>query len=59
MEFKRYDSSAYQKARNMSGASLPDPSLEDTVYGILRFMERKRLILRVRELDRRLVSEVI
>ena len=59
MEFKRYDSSAYQKARNMSGASLPDPSLEDTVYGILRFMERKRLIRRVRELDRRLVSEVI
>ena len=59
MEFKRYDSSAYQKARNMSGASLPDPSLEDTVYGILRFMERKRLIRRVRELDRQLVSEVI
>jgi thioester reductase-like protein len=59
MEFKRYDSSAYQKARNMSGASLPDPSLEDTVYGILRFMERKRLIRRVRELDRPLVSEVI
>jgi phosphinothricin acetyltransferase len=45
-------------------------TVEDSVYvaegaqrlgigGILRFMERKRLIRRVRELDRRLVSEVI
>jgi hypothetical protein len=44
MEFKRYDSSCYQTARNASAWGKPDPSLEDTVNGILRFMQRKRII---------------
>jgi len=44
MEFKRYDSSSYQKARDASAAGIPDPSLEDTVNGILKFMHRKGII---------------
>lgn len=44
MEFKRYDSSIYQAARNASPHGQPDPSLEDTVAGILRFMERKDIL---------------
>jgi thioester reductase-like protein len=44
MEFKRYDSSCYQAARNASAWGLQDPSLEDTVNGILRFMQRKGII---------------
>jgi hypothetical protein len=44
MEFKRYDSSCYQAARNTSAWGKPDPSLEDTVKGILRFMQRKGII---------------
>lgn len=44
MEFKRYDSSCYQMARNASAWGKPDPSLEDTVNGILRFMQRKGII---------------
>src|ERR1700726_3151203 len=44
MEFKRYDSSCYQAARDASAWGLPDPSLEDTVDGILRFMQRKGII---------------
>jgi thioester reductase-like protein len=44
MEFKRYDSSCYQAARNASAWGKPDPSLEDTVNGILRFMQRKGII---------------
>jgi thioester reductase-like protein len=44
MEFKRYDSSSYQAARNASAWGQPDPSLEDTVNGILRFMHRKGII---------------
>ncbi|HUO13980.1 MAG TPA: thioester reductase domain-containing protein [Verrucomicrobiae bacterium] len=44
MEFKRYDSSCYQAARNASAWGNPDPSLEDTVNGILRFMQRKGII---------------
>jgi len=44
MEFKRYDSSCYQAARNVSQWGKPDPSLEDTVNGILRFMQRKGII---------------
>src|ERR1700728_1611935 len=44
MEFKRYDSSCYQAARNASAWGQPDPSLEDTVNGILRFMQRKGII---------------
>jgi thioester reductase-like protein len=44
MEFKRYESSTYQKARNASAWGRPDPSLEDTVKGILKFMNRKGII---------------
>ena len=44
MEFKRYDSSSYQKARDASAWGKPDPSLEDTVNGILKFMYRKGII---------------
>jgi hypothetical protein len=44
MEFKRYDSSCYQTARDASTWGKPDPSLEDTVNGILRFMQRKGII---------------
>jgi thioester reductase-like protein len=44
MEFKRYDSSCYQAARDASAWGRPDPSLEETVNGILRFMQRKGII---------------
>ena len=44
MEFKRYDSSTYQQARDASEWGKADPSLEDTVNGILRFMHRKGII---------------
>ena len=44
MEFKRYDNSSYQAARDASVWGRPDPSLEDTVNGILRFMQRKGII---------------
>jgi thioester reductase-like protein len=44
MEFKRYDNSSYQSARDMSAWGQPDPSLEETVHGILRFMQRKGII---------------
>ena len=44
MEFKRYDSSCYQAARNVSTWGQADPSLEETVNGILRFMQRKGII---------------
>jgi hypothetical protein len=44
MEFKRYESSCYQEARNASKWGIADPSLEDTVNGILKFMNRKGII---------------
>ena len=44
MEFKRYDSSSYQAARDASAWGKADPSLEDTVNGILKFMYRKGII---------------
>jgi thioester reductase-like protein len=44
MEFKRYDSSTYQRARDASERGKADPSLEDTVDGILKFMHRKGII---------------
>jgi thioester reductase-like protein len=44
MEFKRYDSSSYQMARDACVWGKPDPSLEDTVNGILKFMYRKGII---------------
>ena len=52
MEFKRYDSSCYQAARDACAWGKPDPSLEDTVNGILRFMQRKGIIsVGMRELN--------
>jgi thioester reductase-like protein len=44
MEFKRYDSSSYQAARDASEWGVADPSLEDTVNGILKFMHRKGIV---------------
>ena len=44
MEFKRYDSSVYQEMRNASAWGQPDPSMVDTVLGMLRFMQRTRLV---------------
>lgn len=44
MEFKRYESSTYQAARDASVFGQPDPSLEETVNGILKFMHRKGII---------------
>jgi thioester reductase-like protein len=44
MEFKRYDSSNFQNSRNASKWGLPDPSLEDTVRGMLLFMEKRGII---------------
>jgi thioester reductase-like protein len=44
MEFKRYDNSEYQIARDASDWGIPDPSLEDVVSGILKFMHRKGII---------------
>ncbi len=44
MEFKRYESSTYQNARDASVFGQPDPSLEDTVNGILKLMHRKGII---------------
>jgi thioester reductase-like protein len=44
MEFKRYESSEYQMARDASKWGVPDPTLEDTVNGILKFMHRKGII---------------
>jgi thioester reductase-like protein len=52
MEFKRYDNSSYQMARDASKWGKPDPSLEDTVSGILKFMHRKGIIsVAPREVD--------
>jgi thioester reductase-like protein len=44
MEFKRYDNSSYQMARDASVWGKGDPSLEETVNGILKFMYRKGII---------------
>lgn len=44
MEFKRYDSAEYQRARDASPHGVPDPSLEDTVAGILAFMDRTNML---------------
>lgn len=58
MEFKRYDSSTYQAARNASAWGRPDPSLKDTVNGILKFMNRRGIIsVAVREEGLESVSE--
>jgi thioester reductase-like protein len=44
MEFKRYDSSEYQAARDATTWGVPEPTLEETVSGILKFMHRKGII---------------
>jgi thioester reductase-like protein len=44
MEFKRYDNASYQAARDASAWGIADPSLEDVVSGILKFMNRKGII---------------
>jgi thioester reductase-like protein len=52
MEFKRYDSSEYQKARDTATWGVPEPTLEDTVSGILKFMHRKGIIsVSARDMD--------
>ena len=52
MEFKRYDNSTYQAARDTTAWGQPDPSLEDVVNGILKFMHRKGIIaVAPREID--------
>ncbi len=52
MEFKRYDNSTYQAARDATAWGQPDPSLEDVVNGILKFMHRKGIIaVAPREID--------
>jgi thioester reductase-like protein len=57
MEFKRYDNSSYQMARDASVWGKPDPSLEDTVNGILKFMHRKGIIsVAAREADAQLLD---
>jgi hypothetical protein len=38
MEFKRYNNDNYRAARAAARLALPDPSLEQTVSGILRFL---------------------
>ena len=58
MEFKRYENSSYQTARDASVWGKPDPSLEDTVNGILKFMHRKGIIsVAPREVNAALQSE--
>lgn len=44
MEFKRYDSSGYQSARNAAPSGRQDATLADTVGGLLRFMEKREII---------------
>ena len=44
MEFKRYENTTYQTARDATAWGKGDPSLEDTVNGILKFMHRKGII---------------
>jgi len=44
MEFKRYDSTTYQAYRNKSRFGRPDPSLEETVQGMLLFMGKNEII---------------
>lgn len=44
MEFKLYSSADYQAARDQAKWGAPDPSLEDTVKGMILFMKRKGII---------------
>ena len=50
MEFKLYDSTNFKKARNESPYGKGDPSLEETVRGILLFLKKNNIIqVEVRE----------
>ena len=44
MEFKRYDNSQFQQARDRSSQARADPPLRDVVLGILRFMRRRGIV---------------
>jgi thioester reductase-like protein len=44
MEFKRYESSGYQVARNSSAWGQADPCMDDTVEGIIRFLSHQGVI---------------
>lgn len=44
MQFKRYDSTNYRRARDRSPFGVPDPPLQDVVAGILRFMARHGIL---------------
>lgn len=44
MEFKRYESSNYQLARDRAVATHPDPPLDVVVDGILRFLKVRNLL---------------
>ena len=44
MEFKRYDNTAYRQARDACIWGLKQPSLDDTVAGMLRFMEQRGVL---------------
>jgi len=44
MEFKLYNNDNYQNAKKDSSACVPDPTLEDTIKGMLLFMKKKEII---------------
>ena len=44
MEFKRYDNSNFQRFRDQAPQGREDPSLEDVVAGILRFMRGRGIV---------------
>ncbi|MFN8354495.1 MAG: thioester reductase domain-containing protein [Spirosomataceae bacterium] len=44
MEFKLYNNDNYKNAKSHSKASLADPSLENTIKGMLLFMKKKGII---------------
>ena len=44
MEFKRYDSSGYRRARARAPGAAADPPLDEVVAGIVRFMRRRGIL---------------
>ena len=44
MEFKRYQSTVYQVARDRLAVAQPDPPLDVVVDGVLRFLKRRGLL---------------
>ncbi len=44
MEYKLYDNARYREARDRSPGARQDPTLEDVVAGIIRFLQRKGLL---------------